>query len=115
MTEWFKLWASDFCDDFHIDVLENELDSSERQNLIADVGRAFVNGMNYYYMRYMEEDDYKAYPLITSDGKRLFRKMRAWIDKAFEDYEKKVENGKKGGRPKKEDAQQTPQDDFFHL
>ncbi len=57
------------------------------------VGAAFKAALRYF--------DTGEMPNLNSVASMLFASMKESIDEANEEYSRKIENGKKGGRPKK--------------
>ena len=108
MPQWFKLWGIKYYEDMLVEDIEELYPTdSEKIKYFAEIGKAFVNAINYYvnhneesYLTYIFDDHIK-------DGKRLFMSLKRDINQSYRDYEARVENGKKGGRPPKETAEQN--------
>ena len=102
--QWCKLWADKYAVALDIENLNNDLSEKEKDDLFREVGKAFINGMIYFLAH--DEKSCIVYKLKTRDGRILWNALKRDIDQSYRDYEKSVENGKKGGRPKK-DKQET--------
>ena len=101
--QWFKLWAEKYCDALDIKNLDNDLSPKEKQTLFEDTGIAFINALFYFMYRVDVEQTIWSYKPKTRDGRILYNALKRDIDASYKDYKKRVENGKTGGRPKKQD------------
>lgn len=101
--QWFKLWACKYGDALDIGNLDEDLTPEEKEDLFADLGRAFVNAMFYFHTYAYGHKEYSTYKLHTRDGRVIWNCLKRDIDQSFLDYKTRVENGRKGGRPKKEE------------
>lgn len=100
--QWIKLWIEKYCDDICLEDIHELYPDEEENELIRAVGMAFISALSYYKGRITGEE-YLVYSKMNRDGKRLYKSFVKDIDQSFCDYELRVENGKKGGRPKKQD------------
>ena len=83
---WFKLWLRNKP---MIDAVPD-----------AEVGRAVKAALHYFETGEIKE--------LGQLEMIVFATMKADIDDAFSDYKRDVENGKKGGRPRKSDEEKPP-------
>lgn len=102
--QWFKLWAEKYATALDVDTLEDELEQSDYEKVCRDIGTAFVHALRYF----MHHDELKERPEInffrpeTRDGRHIWNAFKRDIDQAYRDYEKRVVDGAKGGRPRQE-------------
>lgn len=101
--QWFKCWALKYADALDIDFLDDDLTQKEKIVLFQEVGKAFINAL--FYFRDHDEEKYLSYKPNTRDGRILWHALKRDIDQSYRDYDKRVENGRKGGRPKKEQTE----------
>lgn len=100
--QWIKLWVEKYCDDICIEDIEELYPTDEEETeLVLDVGKAFISALSYYKSQITGEE-YRVYKM-SRDARRLYNSFKRDIDQSFNDYELRVENGKKGGRPPKSD------------
>ena len=99
--QWFKMWGEKYATALDIENLDNDLDPDEKEELFTDVGRAFINSLFYFMCRANEEERYSTYKPRTRDGRILWNALKRDIDQSYRDYELRVRNGAKGGRPPK--------------
>ena len=95
--QWFKLWGEKYAtalDIYNLDDLPDE----EKLELFTDIGIAFVNAL-FYFMGH-DEGKWFEYKAKTREGRVLWNALRRDIDQSYRDYDRRVENGSKGGRPK---------------
>lgn len=98
--QWFKLWADKYADALDIENLDNCFTAEEKELFFADVGVAFINSL--FYFRDINTEDFSEYKLRTRDGRVLWNALKRDIDQSYRDYIKRVQNGTKGGRPRKD-------------
>ena len=101
--QWFKLWAEKYSVALDIDFWDEEYTDKEKKEFFEDIGRCFVNSLFYYNCLNRDENKYSMYSPKTHFGRILWHALKRDIDQSFRDYIKKVENGKKGGRPPKKE------------
>jgi hypothetical protein len=100
--QWVKLWAEKYYDELCIeDIKELYPTPEEELSFLTEVGKAFVSALA-YYNSYCDGESYTTYQM-DRDGRRLYKSLKRDIDQSYISYIKRVENGKKGGRPPKED------------
>lgn len=95
---WVKLSIQKMVDFFEIENVE-ELEEliEDDPKLLSEMGKVLFNVMLYAYDRENDCLDFE-----YRDMRSLFRIIRQDIDISYVNYFKRVENGKKGGRPKEE-------------
>lgn len=99
--QWFKLWAEKYYDDLCIEDIHEFYPSVEEENeFLLDVGKAFVSALAYYNACTTEEESFSIYQMGL-DGRKLYKSLKRDINQSYESYKRRVENGKKGGRPPK--------------
>ena len=98
--QWFKMWVEKYAAALDIDNLDNDLTQKEKEELFKEVGKAFINSLFYFLAH--DKEEYSAYKPSTRDGRILWNALKRDIDQSYRDYDKRVENGGKGGRPPKE-------------
>ena len=99
--QWFKMWGEKYATALDIENLDRDLKDHEKQALFEDVGRAFISALFYFMCRVNDETQYSVYKPLTRDGRILWNALKRDIDQSYRDYEKRVKNGAKGGRPPK--------------
>ena len=99
--QWYKLWVEKYAAALDIDNLDKDLSQKEKDILFKEVGIVFINSLSYF----LGHDDRKwwEYTPETRDGRILWNALKRDIDQSYRDYDKRVANGSKGGRPKKDD------------
>lgn len=98
MPSWFPVWGAEHAYLLDIDVILME-DVDEQDEIFRDVGKAFINAVN----NFLYHDNNKPYfALETYLGRATYKRLTREINKSYMEYDKRVENGKKGGRPRKE-------------
>ena len=97
--QWFKLWANKYADVIDINNLDSDLKPDEKERLFREIGIAFINSLFYFQNYYSSKCPY--YEPKTRDGRIIWNALQRDVRASYEDYEKRVENGKKGGRPPK--------------
>lgn len=100
--QWFKLWGEKYADALDIENLDADLNQKEKQLLFQEVGKAFINALFYFMANAQDKTQYSSYRPQTRDGRILWNALKRDIDQSFRDYEQRVRNGAKGGRPKKQ-------------
>ena len=101
--QWFKMWCEKYADALDIKNLDTDLTQAEKKALFEDVGIAFINALFYFMYRVEVAQTIWSYKPRTRDGRILYNVLRRDIDSSYADYDKRVRDGKKGGRPKKQD------------
>lgn len=101
--QWYKLWCEKYATALDIENLDTDLTQKEKNELFMEVGKVFINSL-FYFMAH-DENEYSYYKPHTRDGRILWNALKRDIDQSYRDYELRVKNGAKGGRPKK---QETP-------
>lgn len=98
--QWIKLWAEKYYDDLCIDdIKEFYPTEEEEQEFLLEVGKAFVSALSFYNAyNNPEKESYTTYAM-GKDGKRLYKSFQRDIEQSYSAYERRVENGKTGGRP----------------
>ena len=96
--QWFKLWVDKYYAALDIENLDNDLTPQEKDKLFKEVGKAFINAL-FYFMGH-DEDEWREYKPGTRDGRILWNALKRDIDQSYRDYDLRVRNGAKGGRPK---------------
>ena len=99
--QWFKLWVEKYATALDIDNLDTDLTPPEKDKLFKDVGIAFINSLFYFLYRVDVESEIWEYKPKTRDGRILWNALKRDIDQSYRDYEERVRNGAKGGRPPK--------------
>ena len=97
--QWVKLWAEKYYDELCIeDIKEFYPTPEEEADFLLQVGKAFVSALGYYNAHGSGEEfiTYK----MNRDGMKLYKSLKRDIDQSYIVYERRVENGKLGGRPK---------------
>lgn len=100
--QWFKLWVNKYYDVLGLYDLE-ELEivlSEDLDDFFNDVGRAFINSLLYCVEKDSPEAQ-KQFGLYSREGKALYSLLKRDIEQCYRDYDKRVTDGKKGGRPSK--------------
>ena len=101
---WVKLSIQKMIDFFEVETADDVLVMiQDDPELLSEMGKVLFNLMLYGYNR---DNDYLSFKY--RDMRSLYGLLRQDIDMSYANYYKLVENGKKGGRPKKELA---PQDE----
>ena len=96
--QWYKLWVEKYATALDIENLDVDLSPKEKQKLFEEIGKVFINSLFYF----MGHDDgrWSEYKPSTRDGRILWNALKRDIDQSYKDYDKRVENGAKGGRPR---------------
>ena len=97
---WFKMWVEKYAIALDIDNLDTEYTPAKKDEVFKDVGIAFINAMFYFLYRVDVESEIWSYAPKTRDGRVLWNALKRDIDQSYRDYEKRVKNGARGGRPK---------------
>ena len=101
--QWYKFWADKYADALDIENLDDDLSGAEKDELFREVGKAFINSL--FYFKGHDEGEWSEYKPATRDGRIIWNALKRDIDQSYRDYEKRVRNGAKGGRPKNEQTQ----------
>lgn len=98
--QWYKLWGDKYADALDIEHIDEDLTPEEKEELFYEVGKAFINSL--FYFKQHDEANYSYYKPSTRDGRILWNALKRDIDQSYRDYDLRVKNGAKGGRPKKD-------------
>lgn len=105
---WYKFWVEKYATALDIENLDADLTPKEKETFFKEVGMCFINSM-FYFLGH-DEGRWAEYKPKTRDGKILWNALKRDIDQSYRDYEKRVADGKKGGRPKKTPTQEQAND-----
>lgn len=97
--QWFKLWVEKYATALDIEHLDEDLDPLDKISLFEDVGRVFINSLSYFLGH--DKGKWAEYKPLTRDGRVLWNALKRDIDASYRDYDQRVVNGGKGGRPKR--------------
>ena len=97
--QWFKLWVDKYVAALDIENLDADLTQTEKRKLFEEVGKAFINSL-FYFMGH-DQGKWSEYKPTTRDGRILWNALKRDIDQSYRDYDERVRNGAKGGRPPK--------------
>lgn len=97
--QWYKLWVEKYATALDIENIDNDLTQKEKDILFREIGKVFINSL-FYFMGH-DEGKWNEYKPSTRDGKILWNALKRDIDKSYRDYDLRVKNGAKGGRPPK--------------
>ena len=96
---WVKLSIQKMVDFFEVETAEEVLDMvKDDPELLSEMGKVLFNLMLYGYDR---DNGYLTFKY--RDMRSLYGMLRQDIDSSYVNYYKRVESGKKGGRPRKEE------------
>lgn len=98
--QWYKMWCEKYAAALDIENLDNDLTPKEKDVLFTEVGKVFINSL-FYFLEH-DKGEYSYYKPSTRDGRILWNALKRDIDQSYKDYYLRVENGAKGGRPKKD-------------
>lgn len=98
--QWFKLWVEKYATALDIANIDEDLTPKEKNVLFREIGKVFINSLSYFMGH--DEGRWSEYKPSTRDGRILWNALKRDIDQSYKDYDKRVKNGKTGGRPKKE-------------
>lgn len=104
--QWFKLWVEKYATCLDIENLDEDLTDEEKAVLFEEMGKVFINAL-FYFMGH-DAGKYSYYKPSTRDGRIIWNALKRDIDQSYKDYDGRVENGKKGGRPPKKDNTEQP-------
>lgn len=96
--QWFKMWVEKYATALDIENLDDDLTQKDKEILFKEVGKVFINSM-FYFMGH-DAGRWIEYKPQTRDGRILWNALKRDIDQSYRDYELRVKNGAKGGRPK---------------
>lgn len=99
--QWFKLWCEKYATALDIENLDSDLTQEEKETFFKEVGVVFINSL-FYFMGH-DQGRWSEYKPRTRDGKILWNALKRDIDQSYRDYDLRVMNGSKGGRPKKQE------------
>jgi len=107
--QWYKLWVEKYATALDIENLDTDLSPTEKKKLFEEIGKVFINSLFYF----MGHDDgrWSEYKPSTRDGRILWNALKRDIDQSYRDYDLRVKNGAKGGRPKSNSNNNT--DEIF--
>lgn len=97
--QWYKLWCEKYADALDIENLDKDLTPEEKNELFKEIGKVFINSL-FYFLGH-DEGRWSEYKPSTRDGRILWNALKRDIDQSYRDYDKRVVNGAKGGRPPK--------------
>lgn len=100
--QWYKMWVDKYATALDIENLDNDLTPTEKEELFIEVGKVFINSL-FYFMAH-DKGEYSYYKPHTRDGRILWNALKRDIDQSYRDYDLRVKNGAKGGRPPKKDT-----------
>ncbi len=99
--QWVKLWAEKYYDELCIDEIKELYPTdAEECEFLMQVGKAFISALA-FYNAFNEEESFCTYQM-NRDGMRLYKSLKRDITQSYLSYERRVEAGKLGGRPKKQ-------------
>lgn len=98
--QWFKLWVEKYATALDIENLDNDLTPKDKQVFFEEVGKVFINSLSYFLGH--DEGKWNEYKPKTRDGRILSNALKRDIDQSYRDYDLRVKNGGKGGRPPKQ-------------
>jgi len=96
--QWFKVWVEKYATALDIENLDDDLTPKEKQKLFEEIGKVFINSL--FYFNGHDKGEWSEYKPSTRDGRILWNALKRDIDQSYRDYEKRVADGRKGGRPK---------------
>lgn len=96
--QWFKVWVEKYATALDIENLDDDLSTKEKQKLFEEIGKVFINSL--FYFTGHDKGEWSEYKPSTRDGRILWNALKRDIDQSYRDYEKRVADGRKGGRPK---------------
>ena len=108
--QWYKLWVEKYATALDIENLDSDLTPEEKRKLFEEVGKVFINSM-FYFLGH-DEGIYSEYKPTTRDGRILWNALKRDIDQSYRDYDLRVINGAKGGRPPKKQSNNNTDDMF---
>lgn len=93
---WVKLSIQKMIDFFEVETLDDVQEMlSDDPELLTEMGKVFFNLMLYAYDRNNDTIKFE-----YRDMKSLYCLLKQDVDISYVNYFQRVENGKKGGRPK---------------
>lgn len=98
---WVKLSIQKLIDFFEVETAEDVVEMiNDDPKLLSEMGKILFNIMLYGYDRNNDSLTFE-----YRDMKALYGLLRQDVDSSYINYEKRVENGRKGGRPKAEEQE----------
>lgn len=97
--QWYKLWVEKYADALDIENIDKDLTPEEKDVLFKEIGKVFINSL-FYFLGH-DEGRWSEYKPSTRDGRILWNALKRDIDQSYRDYDLRVQNGAKGGRPPK--------------
>lgn len=97
--QWYKLWCEKYADALDIENIDKDLTPEEKNELFNEIGKVFINSL-FYFLGH-DEGRWSEYKPSTRDGRILWNALKRDIDQSYRDYDERVKNGAKGGRPPK--------------
>lgn len=97
--QWYKLWCEKYADALDIENIDKDLTPEEKNVLFKEIGKVFINSL-FYFLGH-DEGRWSEYKPSTRDGRILWNALKRDIDQSYRDYDLRVQNGAKGGRPPK--------------
>ena len=97
--QWFKMWVEKYSIALDIDNIDKEFgdDPDGEKVFFEEVGKCFINALRLFGDF---DKKYWNYEPQTRDGRVLWNYIKQDVTQSFLDYEKRVNDGKKGGRPR---------------
>lgn len=99
--QWFSFWALKYADALDIENIDYDLDEVEKEELFRDVGVSIINALLYFKNWEDSHGNFSYIAPMTRDGRILSNALKRDIDQAYIAYYKRKIDGKKGGRPPK--------------
>ena len=98
--QWFKVWAEKYAVALDIENIDEEFadDPDGKLEFFEEVGKCFINALLFF--KDHDNEEYQYYRPKTRDGRILWNALKHDVDQTFIDYDKRVQDGKKGGRPR---------------
>lgn len=100
--QWYKLWVDKYVAALDPENLDKDLTPKEKDALFKEIGKVFISSLLYFMGH--DKGEYSYYKPSTRDGRILWNALKRDIDQSYRDYDKRVIDGKKGGRPPKKDT-----------
>lgn len=95
---WVKLSIQKMIDFFEVETADEVIELiNDDPVILSEMGKVLFNLMLYGYCRDNDTITFK-----YRDMRSLYGMLRQDIDASYHNYQQRIENGKKGGRPKTE-------------
>ena len=85
--KYFKIWADKYAKLLHVDRF-HEREAGQQENIIADMGEAFINALRYYGSPDRSQWNDYAGKLRTREGREFWDTLKRDMDYSIEYYEK---------------------------